>query len=765
MRRAILLTILLVLFTIGACSSPTSPDAHRAEGNAPADGFLARSGVFQPDIDARGRYIMGAWELFLDFDAMKAEAIPQRLAEGHFNVRRFMEEAPCATCLTLLNFIKNPDDTFNIDVQFEHPFPGLDNLSGFDVRGIAIFNGSYHFPASGLIMSDHTLGDMELLNADGYTTFFNPTDFPPGSNIPVLAYSRGKASTSLTNPAMLNGYKCFHTDIQRRLFRAGESDTRNYHIAKPQGTRIRVGYVVDACWEPPLYKPVVDPLTDFGTNANCPEAYLMDVTIGSGMMPGCGYAPYRIDAYDHQGTDTVASVTIEAPDLFDGIITNSSGTDMGAFKRFTGNIPNEMEVGEGEYRVLVGVVDSIGDPYLGTATAYTLTTATVEMAPIDYENGWRRHGRTLDNCNYNPHETQIGTDLEEYWTHQFTETMGGVFESTPTIGASFVYIVTHSLLGDRIWALDLDSGEPEWDSILKYVPDVMIYRSTPTIGNCELWVGGSSVLCFDSEDGDLLWTDEEQDKQYIQGGPVVVDDIVIIWGTDNYLSAFNAFSHEFMWDYSNGEELGCPSTPAVSDGVVYAGDMLGYAFALDIETGDEIWKTQFPKGGPRNQRQIWAPVVLADGLVWFACANCRLYGLDPVDGSIERDIPLGDQLPLASPAYDGNLLYQPLCYNATYPGSFTGPFRVLGITTDGNIEWEFEGTDREAFWSSPVVANGILWVPSDAGVIYMLDPATGDPMGPGQYALENPVLSGISILDGKLYCVDTGGKAYCLHNR
>jgi outer membrane protein assembly factor BamB len=539
-------------------------------------------------------------------------------------------------------------------------------------------------------------------------------------------------------------------------------DRRNYHIARPAGTKIRVGYAVDASWEPPLTKPVEDPIVDFGPNANCPEAYRLSATIGSGLMPGCGFAPYQVDAYDHQGADTVAAATFEAPDLFDGIITDLQGTDMGTFTRFEGTLPNSLEAVEGEYRVLVGVVDTETDPFLGDMTAYTMTVATVEPAPIDYEHGWRKQGKTLDNHNHNIYETEILPDLHEVWTYQFSAAAYSLFESTPTIGESAVYYVADVPYAQEIWALPLHGGDALWHRLIKFAPDMFNYRSTPTVGNCEVYVGGSSLFCLDSEDGDVIWIETAENEPFCNGSPVVVDDILVAWSTRNALYGFNAYSGSPMWVYSNGAETGNPATPVVDNGVVYAGDIKGNAFALSLEDGHELWKVQFDIGGPITSNAIYAPPVLAGGLIWFGSWNCRLYGLDPLTGGVVRDVDLGEQLPCESAAFDGTRLYQPLAYFPPYATFFTPPYRLLAITPDGTVEWEFPGEDDEAFFSTPVVANGVVWVVSDAGMIYMLDPATGDQVGSGPYALDHSVHGGMSIQDGRLYVTDDGGKMYCL---
>jgi len=752
--------IILILIASGACSdsNPVSPED---SGTLPGSSDDGTSLVFSPDMNRGGHHVLGAWELIFDFENETARAIPQRFAGNHFNVRKFMETAPCSTCLTLSNFLPQPDYTFYIDVSLEHPFPGLDQFTGFDIRGIAIFNGSYTFPASHQVMSDYTLGDVELLNTDGLTPLFNPVDFAEGTSLPLFTYTKGKFATPLATPATLNGFRAFFPDAERRHFVAGETDTKTYHIARPSGTLLRVGYVVDASWDFPINTPVEDPITDFGPNANSIEAYKIEASIGTGLMPGCGYAPYQVDVYDHQGSSTIEMITLESPDLMSGVLSDPSGTDMGDFTRFTGNIPNELEVGEGTYRVLVGAVDKTEDPYLGTLAMFTVTDATVEFVPIEYDEFWRKDGKTLDNNNYNPYETEFDTTITEAWTVEYTSGIGYTYESTPVVGMEAVYFVTDYPFDPRIRALDLDTGDEIWSELIKYQPDVAIYRCAPLIGYCEVYVGGSSVYCYDSEDGDYLWGFEGDDTQYVHGSPAISEEILVIWGSNNTLYAFEAYTGGFLWDYTQMEFPGNSGTVVIEDGVVYAAGARGNAFALNLYNGDEIWQISFPGGGPVGDMNCWAAPVMADGLIWFPCFNCNLYGVDPLDGSIDVTVPLDDRIPWAAPAFDGTYLYQPVAYDPNYWQSFEGPYGVMAISTDGTVEWEFPGVDVEAFWTQPVVANGVVFVPSDAGYLYMLNPADGTEVATA-YEFDAPVKSGMAIQDGRLYLMDTAGKFYCL---
>ena len=94
----------------------------------------------------------------------------------------------------------------------------------------------------------------------------------------------------------------------------------------------------------------------------------------------------------------------------------------------------------------------------------------------------------------------------------------------------------------------------------------------------------------------------------------ISDGVLLTWGFNNTLYAFDPVDGAFLWDYTVEVFPGNPSTPAVIDGIVYGGDMRGNAFALDISDGSEIWQVSFPTGGPVGVADNRAAVVYADDL-------------------------------------------------------------------------------------------------------------------------------------------------------
>ena len=74
-----------------------------------------------------------------------------------------------------------------------------------------------------------------------------------------------------------------------------------------------------------------------------------------------------------------------------------------------------------------------------------------------------------------------------------------------------------------------------------------------------------------------------------------------------------------VWKYTLKQSGGWEVTPIVADGVLYAQDLQGTAFALDPESGRELWRFATGAGG-RMRAVAWWPGEDPDVLVRRACA-------------------------------------------------------------------------------------------------------------------------------------------------
>jgi len=304
--------------------------------------------------------LWGFWIVTGDRDSLEFDTFPLRLTSGHLNVTGFLEPPFCDDCFKISGVSSNPDGTLDVDITLRHPFTGL-NLTGFDVRGIAMFNGTHEFPASGLVMSDSDLGDGELLNPDGYTTLYNPTTIGHG----IEGYIKGKYASVNPPDATLNAFKYFTSDtpgISRNLIEPGQEITVAYHIAPPDP--FIFAYAVDACWAPPVNKPVNDPVTDFDINANCPEAWrIVPSTTVNGEFTDCfGQMSVSVDVYDWQGLDNTYPLLLECPELFDGFIQAPWSGNGSGYTVYEALIENSNHAGPATFKCLIGKPAQENDP-------------------------------------------------------------------------------------------------------------------------------------------------------------------------------------------------------------------------------------------------------------------------------------------------------------------------------------------------------------------------------------------------------------------
>lgn len=86
--------------------------------------------------------------------------------------------------------------------------------------------------------------------------------------------------------------------------------------------------------------------------------------------------------------------------------------------------------------------------------------------------------------------------------------------------------------------------------------------------------------------------------------------------------------------------------PILAEGRVFLGTLRGTFYALDAETGKDVWK--FRAGGP-----ILHAGAVADGRVFFGCADGKVYALDASNGGLLWSLPTGAAVWNAPAVWEG----------------------------------------------------------------------------------------------------------------
>ncbi len=282
--------------------------------------------------DTETHCLWGMWQFQVKPEAGTIDIVPLRYSDIHLNAMKFLEPPPYVN----LNVeqVKFLGGTVECVVNVRHPFLGLNQFTGFDVCGILISNGTQAgFSDTGIVMAGE--GDTRLLNADGYTRWWNPVEFPV-NNGTMFSYQDGilgQPDSVADYNCTVNGYKYFCDALgvndsmdslgieTRGVFSAGQMNSRKYVIDISGG--LIFNYAVDASWKFPSGTAPWEVPGDFGPGANRPEAYRVNVTeTENSLNPSSGgQLGLEIRVYDWTGAES-NEVTIESP----GAISPASAT-------------------------------------------------------------------------------------------------------------------------------------------------------------------------------------------------------------------------------------------------------------------------------------------------------------------------------------------------------------------------------------------------------------------------------------------------------
>ena len=246
-----------VLFLTFGCGRAVSelPSLPQSPADRPID-LNAQAGGQGSNHSLWGYYIIS-----IDKTDLSATVIPVRSVTNHWNSLAFLEQSPCTDCLWLTVVEWKQGESLKANVTIKQPFTHPAQTA-FDVRGIAMFKGSLLFPTSNLTLSDWAYGEGELINADGYTTLYNPST----AGHDTEGYLDGNLATDTLPDATLNGYKRFISvwaANDRNAFYASDQLSVQYQIDPPDTPGSWVfGCAVNACWAMPVNLPVED-LDDF----------------------------------------------------------------------------------------------------------------------------------------------------------------------------------------------------------------------------------------------------------------------------------------------------------------------------------------------------------------------------------------------------------------------------------------------------------------------------------------------------------------------
>ncbi|MDP9081599.1 MAG: PQQ-binding-like beta-propeller repeat protein [Bacteroidota bacterium] len=313
---------------------------------------------------------------------------------------------------------------------------------------------------------------------------------------------------------------------------------------------------------------------------------------------------------------------------------------------------------------------------------------------------------------------------------------------------------------------------------------------TPTSKKAIVFFGGEdgNFYALNAQTGDLVWK-YHSDGNFSYSAPAFEDSTLYSTNTDHNLYALSAITGALKWKFATGHSV--VSSPAVVNNIVYFGSDDGYIYAVDAVSGNLRWKY------PTDQIVDSSPVV-ANGVVYIGSADGNLYALDALSGSLKWKYDTGSVIVEASPiisngvvfigsrngylsavnatsgqlkwtfntdgislehtrpSINNGVIYLASWYNVIDINHFNQPGSLYAIKeSDGTQIWK--GLDGQGFTSSPVYADGKIFINSDDLNIYAVDAATGNMVWKKSIVANGAVPT---VANGKVYAGGGGSNAF-----
>src|SRR5437867_865591 len=278
--------------------------------------------------------------------------------------------------------------------------------------------------------------------------------------------------------------------------------------------------------------------------------------------------------------------------------------------------------------------------------------------------------------------------------------------------------------------LNASTGSVQWETPLLAHPLFSGITSSPKVAFDRVFVGtfnesggSGEVVALWVNNGSVGWRHPTGSVHYSSAAYGDGSVYVGIMGTYNTTSqvtfdppygvlALNATTGEENWFFPTAGSVA--ASPAIAGPRLIAPAKDGNVYAIDRATGTLIWQVSADAG-------ISSPAV-SRGTVFIGGGafggNGLVVALDATTGTRRWSFAPNGPVQASITYVDGKVLF---ATNAAH-----GTVYALNATS-GTLIWSFESSPAEYILGSPVVADGIVFLPSDNGHVYALGQSLAAP--------------------------------------
>ena len=350
------------------------------------------------------------------------------------------------------------------------------------------------------------------------------------------------------------------------------------------------------------------------------------------------------------------------------------------------------------------------------------------------------------------------TPIEEVKGIKYSFRTDGPIRSSVVISDGMLFFGSSD---GNLYAINEETGKESW----RFKTEGEIH-STPAVANGKVFFVSrdGNFYALQARSGKLIFKyafkkdmPYENGWDYYLSSPVVTNASIYVGSGDGGLYCFDLVKLRLKWRFDAGSRI--RTSPAVSENAVIAATFAGYVFAVDKESGKELWKFEtagatldFKSAGYDRTSLLGSPSY-KNGAVLVGGRDGFLYAIDALSGKLKWKSDHEGSWVLSTAITD----------KYAYAGSGSTRFVQQLDATTGTETWRFT-TDQPIF-SSMGITGQTLYTADYAGNIYAVNTQSGKavwkfPLGRRIYG--TPVVNNHTLFigcdDGYLYAIEAESK-------
>lgn len=328
------------------------------------------------------------------------------------------------------------------------------------------------------------------------------------------------------------------------------------------------------------------------------------------------------------------------------------------------------------------------------------------------------------------------------------KTLGAV-RSTPTYHKGNLYIGSSEGL---VYCLDANTGKKRW----AFQASNAVHATVAVAGDNLFFTDkNNNLYALQRSSGKKVWQIDLNANlpyawgfDYYQSSPSIISGTLYVGSGDGYLYAINESNGKIKWKYEARSLI--RSSPTVNNGVVYVGDLAGHVHSVDAITGKARWTfatrgdTVVNEKYGNDYKAIIASVAVQDKVAVIGGRDGLLYALDTESG---RELWNFD--------YEGSWVVTSVAIkdNTVITGTSDARWIHAFDLHTGQEKWKYKTTS--SVWASPIIVESTVVAAVNDGFLYGLDFNTG--LEKFRYRFGERALSSPVYQDGIIYIGNDDG--------